>query len=57
MSLAACGEANDTELVTTRTGGSKKVQDKGVASCAATPDGIDPQCGLGKQGSAYKYNF
>ena len=26
MNLAACGEANDTELVTTRTVGAKKVQ-------------------------------
>ena len=26
MSLAVCGEVSDTELVTTRTGGSKKVQ-------------------------------
>ena len=49
MSLAACGEANDTELVTTRTGGSKNVQDKGVASCAATPDDIDPRCGPRKR--------
>ena len=32
MNLAACGEANDTEFATTRTGGAKNVQDKGRGS-------------------------
>ena len=48
MSLAACGEANDTELVTTRTGGSKKVQDKGRGSLTRPPAShTAPQSGSG----------
>ena len=48
MSLAACGEANDTELVTTRTGGSKNVQDKGRGSLSRPrPTDTAPQSGSG----------
>ena len=48
MSLAACGEANDTELVTTRTGGSKKVQDRGWGSLMRLPAShTAPQSGSG----------
>ena len=48
MSLAACGEANDTEHVTTRTGGSKKVQDKARGSQAPLHAGnTAPQSGSG----------
>ena len=46
MNLAAHGEANDTELVTTRTGGAKKVQDKARGSQAPLHAGnTAPQSG------------
>ena len=48
MSLAACGEANDTEFATTRTGGSKNVQDKGRGSLTRPPAShTAPQSGSG----------
>ena len=48
MNLTAHGEANDTELVTTRTRGAKNVQDKGRGSLTRPPAShTAPQSGSG----------